>query len=96
MRLLLDTNVLLLLVVGLLRRDRIGGKRLEKFTDGDFLKVAGWAAEFPKHVSLPNILTETANLLGDARQELVLGGLEALATYVSKLDEVYVPRVRTS
>ena len=91
MKLLLDTNVLLLLLVGLLRADRIGGKRLEKFTSDDFRRVLEWAAEYPKHISLPNILTEASNFLGDSKQELVKGGQGALAKYIATLEEVYVP-----
>ena len=91
MKLLLDTNVLLLFLVGLLRPDRIGGKRLENFTGDDFSKVVEWVREVPRHVSLPNILTETSNFLGDSRQQLVEGGSSALANYIQRLDEVYVP-----
>lgn len=94
MRLLLDTNVLLLLLTGIVRPDRIGGKRLEQFISDDFLRVASWAAEVPDHISLPNILTEASNLLGDERQELWPGGRQALAQYVSSVDEVYVPSQR--
>ena len=91
MRLLLDTNVLLLYLVGQIRPSQIGVKRLSSFTAEDFLKVAEWAAEFPrKHVSLPNILTEASNLLGDAKQGFT-PGIVALAKYVADLDEEYVP-----
>ena len=94
MKLLLDTNVLLLFLVGILRPDRIGGKRLENFTTDDFLRLVKWANEVPRHISLPNILTETSNLLGDSKQSLVDGGGAALAKYVEKLEDVYVPSRR--
>ena len=91
MRLLLDTNVLLLLLVGLLRPDRIGGKRLEPFIQADFQIIANWAAEIPVHISMPNILTEASNFLGDGKQELVSGGRCALAKYIVGLEEIYLP-----
>lgn len=96
MRLLLDTNVLVLFLAGLVRPDRIGGKRLEKFIAEDFLRVAEWAGDLPDHISLPNILTEASNLLGDERQELWPGSRQALANYVSNVDEVYVPSQRVA
>ena len=94
MKLLLDTNVLLLFLIGLLRPDRVGGRRLDRFILDDFYRVADWADEVSAHVSLPNILTEASNLLGDAKQELVDGGRTALAKYIATLDEIYVPSRR--
>lgn len=94
MRLLLDSNVLLLLIVGSIRSDRIGGKRLREFDDADFSLVAKLASEASGHVSTPNILTEVSNLLGSGPQQLVEGGVAELAVYVAGLDEIYEPSRR--
>jgi hypothetical protein len=90
-KLLLDTNVLLLWIVGLAKPAAIGGKRLEKYDRRDFDLVSRWAAQVPKHISTPHILAEVSNFLGSGFQRLVPLGTEFLAGYISELDEVYTP-----
>lgn len=91
MRLLLDTNVLLLLIAGTLKPNVIGRKRLQDFDEEDFAIVAQCAQSTPNHVSTPHILTEVSNLLGSGKQLWVKGGTEHLAEYIAMLDEIYVP-----
>lgn len=61
--LLIDTNLLLLLVVGLYDRRRIESfKRTATYTQGDFQKL-GWLMHQFNHLwTTPNILTEVDNL----------------------------------
>ena len=93
MKLLLDTNVLLLLLLlaGSVLPGHIANKRLRQFIWEDYLLIANWAAEIPRHLSIPNILTEVSNFVGDEKQELFQGARAALKAYVSGLEEIYVP-----
>lgn len=90
MRLLLDTNVLLLWIVGSLRLDAVGKKRLGVFDTDDFALVEGLAAKTQKHISTPHILAEVSNFLGSGRQQVVEGGTGFLARYIAALDEIYL------
>jgi hypothetical protein len=61
--LLLDTNVLLLLYVGLVDRAIISRfKRTQMFAPEDFDMLRGIVARFEKIVTTPHILTEVSNL----------------------------------
>ena len=92
MRLLLDTNVLVLLIVGSLSTDLIGQKaKLKNFDLDDFVLVARIAREATSHISTPNVLTEVSNHLGSGKQQLVPGGLEEFAKFVFLLDEFHFP-----
>lgn len=59
---LIDTNLLLLLFVGLLDRSFIGGKRLEKYTPEHFEALCRIAENFSTIITTPHILTEVSNL----------------------------------
>lgn len=48
-------------------------------------------AQYSHHVSTPNILTETSNLIGSGKQQLCKGACRALGAYIANLQEVYVP-----
>lgn len=91
MKLLLDTNVLLLLIVGLHRPAAIGGKRLTEFDQLDFDLVLGVAKAHPVHISTPHILAEVSNFVGSGNQQLVPGGAAALARYIHGLEEIIRP-----
>lgn len=71
---LLDTNLLLLLVVGLWRPGRIARfKRTPTFTVDDFLTLHSYISVFERVATTPHIATETSNFLGqlpadDSRQ----------------------------
>ena len=90
--LLLDTNVLVLLVVGNLDDSKVGRhRRLRQFDIFDLERVTRVAESAAKHVSTPNILTEVSNHLNSGEQEIAIGAGRALMNYIEKLDEVYVP-----
>ena len=92
MRLLLDTNVLLLVIVGQLKPSLIGThRRLKDFDQDDFVLVDQLSAQTLQHISTPHILAEVSNFLGSGSQELVDGGTSAMADYIAVLDEIYAP-----
>lgn len=86
---LIDTNTLLLWIVGNLDPGRLGKKRLESFDFNDLRRLADFLSGFQRHVTLPNILTEVSNLIGSGKQELVPGGAAALSDYCYFADEVF-------
>lgn len=62
-RVLIDTNLLMLLVVGLYQKDYISRhKRTDKFTEDDF-DVLSVLLDDHELIVTPNILTEVSNLL---------------------------------
>lgn len=87
---LIDTNTLILLIVGNLAPEKVGGKRLREFDLDDLTRLNTLLLDFQRHVSLPNILTEASNFLGAGSQQLVQGAALALADYSRFVDEVYV------
>lgn len=88
--LLLDTNVLLVLIVGTLRPDMLSKHARLKAFDSDFFNfVRAQAGADTKHVSTPHILTEVSNLLGSGKQQIVDRGNQVFRNYVAKLNEVY-------
>lgn len=92
MRLLLDTNLLVLWIVGLARPDSVGThRRLRSFDIDDFVIVDKLARETKSHVSTPHVLAETSNLLGSGHQQIVSGCAGALNRYIGQLDEVFTP-----
>ena len=94
-RLLLDTNLLVLWIVGNLDPSRIGRRRLEFFEQPHLLRLNEIVAGFSHHVSTPNILTETSNLIGAGDQQLAHGAATALGLYIESLTEIYVPSIDT-
>lgn len=94
-RLLLDANLLVLWIVGNLDPSRVGARRLEAFEPEHLSVLNGITSGFPHHVSTPNVLTETSNLIGAGHQQLCRGACDALGKYIEFLDEVYVPSVET-
>jgi hypothetical protein len=91
LRLLLDTNVLLLWFVGSVKPEAIGGKRLGRFTQDDFDLVEQIAAQSSRHVTTAHILTETSNFLGSGQQQLVHGATDLFSRYVGAVDEIFIP-----
>ena len=88
----MDTNVLLLLIVGSLREDYIGKKaHFRNFDLDDFRLVARIASEATSHISTPNVLTEASNFLGSGHQQIVSGAVAEFAKYVAVLQEFYLP-----
>jgi hypothetical protein len=92
LRLLLDTNVLVLWIAGNLQPSLIGQhRRLREYDDDDFAIVDALARQSEDHISTPHILTETSNFLGAGPQQMVAGGSDALNAYIAELDEIYTP-----
>jgi hypothetical protein len=88
---LLDSGPLVLLLCGTLRPDLVGTRKTKQHTLGQFLRLSSEIAEFRKHISLPNILTETSNHLGSGQQQAVERAASALSTYIIDLEEIYQP-----
>jgi rRNA-processing protein FCF1 len=91
-RLLVDTNILLLYIVGSLSLDRIARhKRTDTFTVEDYLLLETQLARFGGMVVTPNILTEVSNLLGYTDEKTRLALLAWLGAQVPNFAEHYVP-----
>lgn len=94
-RLAVDTNLLLLYIIGAVDQAQIGHhKRLSAYTLEDFLTLTDYVAG-RRLVTIPNILTETSNLMGqglhgDILKEARIG----LAQIVKQLEEIFVPSVK--
>lgn len=91
-KLLVDTNILLLYIVGSLSPDQIARhKRTDTFTIEDYWLLDRQLAKFGGIVVTPNVLTEVSNLLRytDERTGQVL--LAWLGSQVAAFDEHYVP-----
>ncbi|MFM2389759.1 MAG: hypothetical protein RLZZ437_1314 [Pseudomonadota bacterium] len=92
MRLLLDTNVLVLFIVGSIRPEEIGkAKRIQEFDRDDFDLIAHFASQTREHISTAHVLAETSNFIGSGYQEITKGACEALGEYVTKLSEIPFP-----
>ena len=59
---LLDTNVLVLLLLGSFQPSLIGGKRLEKYAIQDAELLANYVGNFSRILTTSHILAETSNL----------------------------------
>ncbi len=94
-KILIDTNLLLLFVVGSVSPDRIGRhKRLSEFDAKDYVILARQLSAATKLIVTPNILTETSNLLGSPKNPDDRIFLQTLAEIIKNADiieEVYVP-----
>ena len=90
--LLVDTNLLVLLGVGLIRPDIIETSLITRtrFVEEDFHTLSAFASEFDKLVITPNILTETSNLLGKLNEPLRSECLFILGSLVAVWHEEYV------
>jgi hypothetical protein len=89
---ILDTNVLLLWLVGQLEPSKIGAhRRLSEFSLQDLSNLNKLLEEFHYHLTLPQILTETSNLIGAGSQVICRGATEALALYCNRIVEHYRP-----
>ncbi len=91
---LIDTNLLLLLVIGSIDRRRLDDKNVKcvkEFDSESFGILIEILRGFRKHVSLPNVLSEASNLLVHRGNEVILGASVQLARYIDHLDEIYEP-----
>ena len=90
--LLIDTNLLLMLVVGRYDRRRIETfKRTSTYTLHDFQRLGWLVAKFKKLWTTPNILTEVDNLGRQLPAREWKGFAETLAKLTFELTEEMVP-----
>lgn len=61
---LVDTNLLLLLLVGTVDERSIGGKRTERYSVDQFRFLLDYLKSFQRLITTPHILTEVSNLGG--------------------------------
>jgi rRNA-processing protein FCF1 len=93
--LLIDTNVLLLYIVGLVNRSRIEKfKRTQKFTPKDFDRLNEILAYFQKVITTPNIMTEVSNLTNQLNEPERSQCFEFIANIIANLEEVYTATQR--
>ncbi|MGJ5181551.1 hypothetical protein ACQR16_32715 [Bradyrhizobium oligotrophicum] len=92
----LDTNVLLLLIVGLASPSYIAKhKCLGGRTVNDFEILKLFLEDFQQAVTLPNVLTEVSNLLGQTHgptQPL----FDVLRHVIANLKEICIPSIQAS
>ena len=89
---LLDTNILLLFVVGSFAREQIPQfKRTIMFTKEDYDILDRFLMRFESIVTTPNILTEVSNLSGQWKGRYKDAYFKVLAHSITLLNEHYLP-----
>ena len=84
--LLIDTNIILLYLIGSLDISLIRDfSRTSMFTANDFYKVSKFIDYFDLKITTPHVLTEVSNLIGN-RQNLPT----LLQTYIEKSKEIFL------
>jgi hypothetical protein len=63
---LVDTNLLLVLLIGTVNKHLIGGKRTEKYTEDHYHILVNFLNDYRRLITTPHILTEVSNLGGSA------------------------------
>ena len=89
---LVDTNLMLLQVVGLydpLLVPKV--KRTSMFSVDDFGRLVMVMSRFPSRTVTPHILAEVSNLLGQSREPLKAEFFKVFAMLISRLEEIHVP-----
>ncbi|MBN3891152.1 MAG: PIN domain-containing protein [Nostoc sp.] len=91
---LIDTNILLLFLVGSVNQERITKfNRTQQFIPEDYELLLEFIARFQKLVTTPNILTEVnslANQLGEPERSQCFAIFAQFVKNVALLDEYYV------
>lgn len=89
--LLLDTNVLIMYLVGLYDPDFIGHfKRTQQYSTEDFQIVRGLAHKFRRLVTTPHILSELTNLSRGVPEPHLSGYFRRLIGVLRRAHEVHV------
>lgn len=89
---LLDTNILLLLFVGMFKKEQITEfKRTRQFTLEDYDTLVRIIGNFDKIVTTTNILTEVSNHLGYQKEHLRPSQFEVFAYGIALLEEHHFP-----
>ena len=87
----LDTNLLLLLIVGGARRELIGKKRLNMFSAEDYDTLSAIVGRFGILATTPNILTEVSNFADQITGSHKDAYIGSFVGRLSMLNEHYVP-----
>jgi hypothetical protein len=89
-KLLLDTNLLILLVIGLTDPEQIERfKRTRAYTRADYALLSRFVNGYRALVTTPNVLTETSNLAGQLAEPLRKRALAVLAGFINGAEERY-------
>lgn len=93
----LDTNLLILLVVGLTDTKYIAShKRLREYTTSDFYILQKFIVESKGVIVTPNVLTEASNLLRQTQEPAKSRISRRFKELISKLQEKYIPSAQAS
>ncbi len=88
---LLDSNLLLLFVVGATSRALISRhKRLKAFIEKDYDKLVELLSDVPQVLLTPNTLTETSNLAGQIDEPARTEIYRMLRAVIDRTDEHYI------
>ena len=88
---LIDTNILLLWLVGSTNRSRISiFSRTSRFAPEDYDLLVRIFASFTKVVTMPNILTEVSNFINQLGEPERSRCFAVLARDITQLEEIYV------
>lgn len=88
--LILDTNLLLLLIVGSTSKEYISKhKRLKAYSEKDFDLLIKIISDVPNVFVTPNILTETSNLAGQIPEPARTKIFNVFRDYIPSADEHY-------
>ena len=91
-RLLIDTNLLLVLIVGSHDRDQVERfKRTRAYTADDYDLLTRFIGSFGELAVTPNVLTEVSNLVGQLSEPLRGRVLSSLAMLAVQVPERYFP-----
>jgi hypothetical protein len=95
---LVDSNLLLLLCVGILDQTRVSQEKgVREYTSQDYEILREFLSKFARLVTTPNVVTELSNLSGRFRYDFrIVFRRFVRETLVSKLAEQYVPSARAS
>ena len=77
-KVVIDTNLLVLLIVGLVDEKKVGTKRTKEFTRQHYLGLLGFLQDMDTVYVTPNVLTETSNLLRGLRDPRLMERLRCL------------------
>lgn len=86
--LFVDTNLLVLLLVGSLDIEQVERfRRTRTYTRGDYALLIAFVAEFTRLLTTPNVLTEVSNLVGQLTEPLRREALVALGILAKQFEE---------
>jgi rRNA-processing protein FCF1 len=92
---LVDTNILLLYLVGSVSIDLIGRhKRTEKYAPEDYKRLDALLAQFDRVVTTPQVLTEASNLAAQVAEPARDDIVAAMSRAVDAMKERHVAAIR--